>query len=248
MNSAITALETMTPESRCVKCDKRIRKGHPRFVVSFMEFGIGPGHPAFSQEAFQEDRVQNESFDGGSREFGLLSSSAFAFCEPCSGEISAVANPWHSEREERAAGDPGGSVWAVPISQIRVSNDDDVDEDHKFNSLPGRDDKAVPSPARAESEDRFLSGSLTKAESRSSRNGRSLFTEDDRRHRMVRFLLTGASGQLKPVTREVCKLWSEGMKQKDVAEKCGMSQPTVQRHIRAADAIAENYSRQSKNS
>jgi hypothetical protein len=249
MNSSrISALEAMMPESRCSKCDKRIRKGHPRFVVSFMEFGIGPGHLAFSEETIEQDRLQNEGFDGQSREFGLLSSNAFAFCGPCSGELSAISNPWHAEREARAAAVPGKSVWATAVSQLKISNSKDVQEDYKFNSVPEKDDKGVSLPTRTEAEDRFLSGSLTKAESRSRRNGRSLFTEDDRRHRMGRFLLTGESGKLKPVVREVCKLWAEGSTQKDVAEKCGMSQPTVQRHIRAADEIAENYSRQAGNS
>jgi len=208
-----------------------------------MEFGIGPGHPAFSTEALEEDRIQNERHDGSDREIGLISSQAMAFCGPCSGKDPVIPNLWHDEREERAADDPGGSVWAIPVSQIKISRSIEIEGDHKFRH--DRDDKGLPTPARNEGEERYLSGNLNKFEARSKPGGRSLFTEDDRRHRMARFLLTPDSRELKTKMREVCELWSTGMKQPEIATKTGISQATVCRSIQAGDAMAVNYSRQS---
>jgi hypothetical protein len=241
-SSEISILEASMPESRCVRCGKRIRKGHPRFVLRFMEFGLGPGHPAFSPEALEEDRIQNERHDGEDRQLGLLSATVLPFCGPCSGEDSTIPNLWHAEREERAADDPGGSVWAKPVSQVRIGLSSEIDEDYKFS---GPRDKGLPSPNRTEGEDRYLSGNLNKVEARSKPRGRSLFTEDDRRHRMARFLMTPDSRQLKTKMREVCELWSTGMKQPEIATKTGISQATVCRSIQAGDAMALNYSRQS---
>ena len=244
--SELNALEMAMPESRCTKCRKRIRKGHPRFVVEFKEFGIGPWHPAFSKEAWEQDRFQNESSDGGDREFGLLHSTAFALCGPCGGEDPTIANPWHAEREARAADDPGGSVWTTPISQIRVDSGG-VGEDYKFAVDMGKkDDKPISSCSRTESEDRYLSGHLTHREVRSRPGGRSPFTEDDRRHRMARFLLTAESGKMEAEVRKDCELWSAGMKQSEVAKQTGKSQPTVSRSIEIGDEMAVLYSRRAQ--
>lgn len=245
MNSSeISILEASMPESRCVRCGKRIRKGHPRFVLRFMEFGLGPGHPAFSPEALEEDRIQNESCDGDGRQLGLLSATVLTLCGPCSGEESTIPNIWHAEREERAADDPGGSVWAKPVSQKRIRTDKD-DEHSEGDREKG--ETGLPSRARTEAEDRYLSGYLYKTESRSKPGGRSPFTEDDRRHRMARFLMTADSRQLKPKMREVCELWSAGMKQPEIAKNTGISQATVCRSIQAGDAMALNYSRHAGN-
>jgi hypothetical protein len=252
MRSDISILEVATPETRCLKCGKRVRKGHPRFVIEFKEFGFGPGHPAFSPEALDRDRIQNEACGGQPREFGFLSSTAFSFCDKCAGEDPTIQNLWHAEREERAADDPGGSVWAKPVSWLNIAEAEieEIREDHGFMSggnEKGKEKKAPGTGAASnEAQDRILSGHLNKSELRTKPNGRSLFSENDRRHRMARFLLTAESAKMKAAMRKACQLWSDGMKQPEIAKLSGTSQATVCRLIQAADVMAADYSRQTK--
>jgi hypothetical protein len=248
-SSDIAALKKYTPETLCARCGRRIKKGEPRALVMLMRFHIGPGNDGedLSHEALAQDRRDNERCDGFGRLYGLdkNSSTARAFCDPCAGEepTITISNPWHAEREQRAADDPGGSVWAMPVSRKRIDCDD-FGDDYAFM---GKSDKLLPTPARTEAEDRLLSGHLTQSEVRTKREGRSPFTEEDRRHRMARFLLTPESRKMNARMRDVCGLWSEGegMKQPEIAKQIGISQASVCRLIRDGDSRAILYSQQS---
>jgi hypothetical protein len=144
MTSPIS-LSDIWNKSQCVKCGAVIRKGEPRCVLMFAELGIGPGHRGFRAAQLY-----------GDEDTGLISnsSSSIAMCRPCAGDSAKieVPNPWFILREARAADDPGGSVWATPVSQLNISSND-VAEDY----VGGGEPKGNRAAARNDAEDSFIS-------------------------------------------------------------------------------------------
>lgn len=204
-------------ETTCTNCGERIARGEPRCVVAFLELGIGPGSPDYNYKAVQEDIEYSEAADGCEKTFGLLTQEALTLCDVCSGEGAYIPNPWFVEREARAADDTGGSVRAIPVSQMGVSTEE-VTAD--------------------EEQDAILAGFATPTKMRigKQRRTRTDLTENDYRDRMARFLRANPQAMHGKML-QVCTLWAQGKKQTEIERETHIDQSTVCRLVRSGKAM-----------
>jgi hypothetical protein len=211
-------------EAVCTECQEVIHRGDPRCVVFFAELGIGPGHPAYTKEKETEEAVHDR---GELREYGpdWRFSTALAFHVPCAGNKPQIELPnyWFWWREQGAANDPGPSVRAIAVSQLKIRVGD-IAGDYRFVASGGKDDKGMPSPALTEAQDRLLSSDPQPAK----------MTEEDYWDDMPRFLESAAGKKLPPRMRTAAKLRSERKGQNDIARELGVDQSTVSRELRYA--------------
>jgi DNA-binding CsgD family transcriptional regulator len=211
-------------ETICARCQKKIRRGDPRCVVMFAELGIGPGHPAYSKSAVEDDRLFYHSCDefDHEREFGLRRySTAMSFCWECSGENPelTIQNPWFIWREDRRADDPGSTVGGMQLSELarRFSHQ---------KKAPGSDGIQRP---RGSAEDLIVSLAPVIPKPK--------LTEDDYRYRMARFLLSSKSRKMPDRMRKIAQLWADGKKQGEIAREAGVNQSSVSKVIQSAKAL-----------
>jgi hypothetical protein len=184
----------------------------------FAELGVGPG-----SRAFRDDEEYGLHEDKGPI---MDSSATIAMCRPCASGFAdlKIANPWFALRDERAADDLGGSVWATPISQLNISSSD-VAEDYAGGGSSKQDRAEARAAAQNDAEDRFISihaGGPIQA----------VPTQDDYRERMRKFLIIADSRVMSSGMRKVCELWAAGKKQKEISQETGISQARVSRLIR----------------
>lgn len=224
-------------ETTCCGCGEAIHRGDPRFLIFFAELGFGPGHPDYTDSVLDEDRKFSSEPDAPGREFGLLSngSVALAICGPCSGneEVLTIRNPWHEWREQAVADDPGGSVHAIPVSQINVHGGE-FDNDFEVHNDGLDRPSDASAAARSDAEDRFVSTHISDAACGGLRPGK--LTENDLRERMTRFLYANPSA-MRGKMRQVCELWAQGRKQVDIERELHIDQSTVCRLIRSGKAM-----------
>jgi hypothetical protein len=217
------SLADIWKKTECAKCGAIIRKGEPRCVLMFVELGIGPGHREF-RDQYDDDR-------------GLItsSSSAKAMCRPCGSEPKTLEleNPWFKLREQLAADDPGGSVFATPVSQLNISSAE-VDDDY----VGGRDAKGNTAAARNDAIDSFFNARAEAPLLQTS------LRANDYRVWMKKFLVGADSRVISGDMRKVCELWAAGKKQAEISAESGISQATVSRMIRDGRDLL--YSQHSK--
>lgn len=237
-------------ESTCERCGEKIPCGEPRRIVAFLSLAYGPGSPEYQDAETEigpdEDaemlqllgvNVQKSAADP-MEDVGLESQSAIVFCIPCSGEYPHISNPWNEDREQRAADDTGGSVRAIPISQMRqVRTDEEVVADYRESCGSGPA-YLVRRSASVEEQETILSGCAAPAKIRvaSARRTRSEMTENDHRDRMARFLRANPSG-MHGKKLQVCTLWAQGKKQAEIERETGIDQSTVCRLVRSGKAM-----------
>ena len=187
-------------KSKCAQCGSVIRKGAPRCVVMFAELDVGPG-----SRAFRDDEDYGLDEDKG---LIMNSSATIAMCRPCACEFAQlkIENPWFALREQLAAEDPGGSVWATPTSQLNISSRA-VAEDYAGGASSKHDLAEAQAAAQNDAQDRFISmhaeGPL-----------QAIPTQKDYRNRMRKFLIIADSRAMSGDLRKLCELWAEGKKAK----------------------------------
>jgi hypothetical protein len=215
-------------KSKCAQCGSVIRRGAPRCLVLFAELGIGPG-----SRAYQDDEEYGLDEDKG---LIMDSSATIAMCRPCASDFAdlKIENPWFALREERAADDPGGSVFAIPVSQLNISSGDVADD-----YVADGDVEEGPAAAQNDATDRFFSVQADKPVG-------APLTGNDYRAWMRKFLTITDSRAMTGEMRRVCELWAAGKKQADISEETGISQATVSRIIRdGKDLLYSHCSRSS---
>lgn len=238
-------------ETVCTLCGQKIALGEPRRIVAFLSLAYGPGSQEY-QDAKRDEvdpdedpeilqllraNVQKAAADP-MEDVGLESQSAIVFCIPCSGEDSHISNPWNWDREQRAEDDTGGSVRAIPISQMRqVRTNEEILTNYRESSGSGPAYR-VHRSASVEEQEAILSGCAppTKIREHSGRRTRSQMTENDYRGRMARFLRAKPSA-MNGRMLQVCTLWAQGKKQTEIERETGIDQSTVCRLVRSGKAL-----------
>jgi len=219
-------------ESKCEKCGERIPRGEPRRIVAFLSLAYGPGSQEYEDAQRFKDVIDD---DGG--DTGLEGQRTITFCIPCSGEGPEIPNPWHEEREERVADDPGGSVRAIPVGRMRIRLNDEIFADHNVGDV-GKNGSEAEAATNTEAQDTILSGfaPVRKIRVASARRTRSEMTENDYRDRMARFLRANPSAMHGRML-QVCTLWAQGKKQAEIERENRIDQSTICRLVRRGKAM-----------